>query len=313
MSFPVRSFTRDVTAWSSVSRSYPGRESERQNFGTSEKIGGAAGFVGVSVIGATGAIVGKVEFNPSKVRDGRRWEMASAGELKPALRAAMKVAGEFMTPVSSMEEARVRRLDVGRDFAEVGRSGELIRGLAPIPRPWARRNLVHADPSRNGAQTLMVGSGAGVARLYDKTAETAGKAPEGTVRFEAQCRSDWCENYGGIRYAGDLTEASVTALALNRWEWSSMGAEVAGLARVVDQVMSADGLTDRERTMFLGYLVRQAAGDSLGVTSSATLAKYRGLQRRLGIVADPGLLDATDGVTSRLDWESGREVFRVAA
>lgn len=313
VSFPLRTFDPDPSTWSTVTHAMPGRDTERINYGTTEKVGGATAFLGVSKIKATGQLVGKIELNPSKVADPERWEMARASEVAPALAEAWKVAGEFMVPVVPMAEARVRRLDVGRDFGEVARPGELIRGLAPIPRAWARRNLVHADPARNGAQTLMVGSGAGVARLYDKAAETQGKAPEGTLRFEAQCRSDWCEKYGGLRVLADVDDASVSRLAGNRWEWSAMGAEVSGLNRVVDRVMSDLSMSERERTMFLGYLVRQAAGDSLGVTSSRTLAKYRAAQRRLGLVVDPGMLDASSGVTSRLDWESGREVFRVAA
>jgi hypothetical protein len=312
VSFPLRSFEADPSAWSTVTTMLPGRDSERRNYGTSEKIGAASGFVGVSVIKATGQAIGKVEVNPSKVLDPDRWQMADVAECRAAMVRAWRVAGEFMAPVVPLEEARVRRIDVGRDFGNVGRAAEVIRGLAPIPRRWARRNLVHADPARNGAQTLMVGSGAGVARLYDKWAETDGEAPQGTVRFEAQCRSDWSEKYGGLRVLGDVTDESVAGLAVNRWEWSAMGAEVSGLNRVVDQVLSCEALSDREQTLFLGYLVRQAAGDSVGLTGSATLAKYRKLQRELGIVCDPGSLDASSGVTSRLDWETGREIFRVA-
>jgi hypothetical protein len=313
VSFPVRVFDTTPTSWSSVSTALPGRDNERVNYGTSEKVGGASAFIGVSVIRATGQAFGKIELNPSKVADPDRWQMAGVSEVGPAIGRAVEVASELLAPVVPMGEFRVRRLDVGRDFGGVARPAELIRGLAPIPRAWARRNLVHADPARSGAQTLMVGSGAGVARLYDKAAETAGRAPEGTLRFEAQCRSAWCESYGGVKFLGQLSSESVSQLAVNRWEWSAMGAEVAGLARVVGAVMGDPELSERERTMFLGYLVRQAAGDSLAVSSTRTLAKYRAAQRRLGLVADPGLLDSSSGVTSRLDWESGREVFRVAA
>jgi hypothetical protein len=90
-----------------------------------------------------------------------------------------------------------------------------------------------------------------------------------------------------------------------------MGAEVAGdLSRLVERVR-ASGLTAREQANFLGWLVMQAAGQGWEPGSQHTLAKYRKTQRDLGIAAPTDLV-TTGAVVRRLDWDSGREVQRVA-
>lgn len=266
-------------------------------------------FVGVAEIRATGQLVGKVEFNPSRVVDPEGYGLATVDEAQAAAREAWEAAGELVEWHGPAETSKVRRADVARDFAGIDQPGALIRALAPVHRPWSRRNLVHADPSRHGAQTLMVGSGAGVVRLYDKEAESKGKAPAGTVRWEAECRSEWNAKYGDIATLMDLDEARVRKLARNRWEWSAMGVEVAGTKRIVAKVRRSD-LTEREQAQFLGWLLMRAAGDAWEPGSGHTLAKYRRLQRELGIALDD--VDQGEGVVTHLDFETGRELARVA-
>lgn len=121
----------------------------------------------------------------------------------------------------------------------------------------------------------------------------------------------WASNYGGIERVQDLTTENVGRLAENRWEWSQMGAEVAGdLTRLVERVQQSE-MSRAQRRGFLGWLVEQAAGMESSVESSATLAKYRRLQRELGIVA-PSDLQTTMTVLRHLDWETGKELQRVA-
>jgi hypothetical protein len=59
----------------------------------------------------------------------------------------------------------------------------------------------------------------------------------------------------------------------------------------------------------LGYLVEQAAGMG-GPAARGTLSWCRKLQRDLCISSD--VFSASVGVTSRLDFDEGREVLRVA-
>jgi hypothetical protein len=225
---------------------------------------------------------------------------------------AVAAVRQLARPVDS--DARtwnVKRIDVARDFADVDEPGQLIRSLGALHRPWSRLNQTHADPLKHGAQTLYVGSGAGGVRLYDKEAETEGRAPQGTVRWETEARQ-WVKNYGGMKVLGDVDGDAVGRLAMNRWEWSRMGVEVAGstarLVRLVDQ----SDLSTAQKRSFLGWLVEQSAGVDSGVGSKATLAKYRRLQKELGIAA-PADFGSMVEVVRRLDWESGREVVSVKA
>jgi hypothetical protein len=271
---------------------------------------GVSAYVGVQVTHEVGRVVAKVEFNPSRIADPEGCSLAPAALVRGMVGQVVSAASEYVRPGDGDASAfRVKRIDVARDFEAVESPSALIRGLAPVPRPWSRRNLVHADPARNGAQTLMVGSGQGVVRLYDKAAETKGKVAVGTLRWEAENRASWAEKYGAIRTVEDICTESVGELALNRFDWSAMGIEVSSTHGVVE-VLARSDLTDRERTMFLGWLVQQSTPYAWE-PSSATGAKFRRLQRQLGVAVGPEAV-ASVGFVSRLDWESGREVVRVA-
>jgi hypothetical protein len=155
----------------------------------------------------------------------------------------------------------------------------------------------------------MVGSNSGIARLYDKCAETEGKVEQGTVRFEIEGRGDWVVNYGNMKTARDLSEENVARFARDRWEWSKMGVEVRSVSGVVE-VVTRSGLTRREQQNFLGWLVMQSTPFAFEV-GHTTLAKFRKLQRELNIAIGVDVVDSV-GFTSRLDWQSGEVVTRVA-
>ncbi len=254
---------------------------------------------------------GKVEMNPSRVEDPSGIGLSDFDAIAPAVSFAHDQAVRLCEPVTEVEDWKLRRVDVAVDFHGVGDPGRLIAGLAPIFRPYAKRNYLHRDPSKSGAQTLTVGTGAGLVRLYDKYAESDGRALPGTVRFEVEARKGWCEQYAGVEKLGELDAAALGRLAMNRWMWSAMGADVASTSTVVEKVLAADDMTDRERATFLGWMLMQSVGVS-AVTGSATLAKYRRLQRSLGVVVSDLEGEPDSGFVTRLDYDSGRAVTRVA-
>lgn len=298
--------------WETVREYLPGRRGQGSTtYGAQvEPRKGVAAFVGVNVRHESGQAIAKVEFNPSRVVDPGGWELSGVEELRPALGLVLGAASELVGLPVEADSMRVARLDVARDFRGVEEVPSLIRALGPVPRAWARRNNVHSDPKSHGAETLFVGSGEGGCRLYDKCRETEGEAPEGTVRDEVEARAAWLSRYGGMRTVGEVTLERVYALMRNRWEWSQMGAEVVGGWPVVLRKLS--GMEFRQRAGFLSYLVHQAAGVPCGAVSGHTLAKYRRLQRELGIVIDGSMIQGGSGVVRRLDFESGTEVVRVA-
>jgi len=255
---------------------------------------------------------GKVEYNPARVLEPEGWGTCSVGEALLTVGPALSAAKELVSPAwDDPSLYSVKRLDVARDFEAVDEPSTLIRSLGALPRRWSRLNMTHADPQRNGAQTLFVGSGAGGVRLYNKHEETEGVAPEGTVRWETEARK-WLQNYGGIRQLGDVTKEAVDGLALNRWEWSQMGAEVASSTSRLVQLVNESDLTPGQRLTFLGWLVEQSAGVESSSLSKNSLTKYRRLQRQLGIAA-PVDFGCMVEVVRRLDWDSGRELVSVRA
>jgi hypothetical protein len=308
-SFPLEGFQEDRSAWSEVrARQVAGAEIE--TFSGAVDVAGVKVFVGVSEQPeAHHRWWGKVELNPSRVVDPEGVSLAPVEELPGVMRRVREAALELLSPVEPLREWRTKRVDVARDFGGVSDAAVMVRSLAPIPRPWSRRNLVHADPVRSGAQTLMVGSGAGVARLYDKHVESGGVAPDGTLRCEFECRAGWLERYGGIARLGDVNAESVSALARDRWEWSAMGVEVSGDWSLVFSRCEAAGLTPERRRAFIGFLVEQAEGHGVSMGKNQA-TYYRRLQRLLGVTAPSG--GGGLRVMRRLDFDSGTEVCRVA-
>jgi hypothetical protein len=291
-----------------VSRPGTPQQVERRNVNVRTKDGRSC-FVGVSGIPGRPGEWGKVEFNPSRMADPSGHGLATVQEAHDGLEEALRLARQVVAWDAATSEMRVKRIDVARDFHDVERPEFVVRGLGPIRRPWARRNLVHFDPSRNGAQTLMVGSGSGVCRLYDKYEETEGAVPEGTLRWECEARDSWATRYGGIKRMGDVTDETVDRLAMDRWEWSAMGHEISADERVVEQVMRS-GLTYAEQRSFLGHLMMLRAGVN-APASKESMAKWNRLTRSLGIVlGSDGLGEG--GFSARLDWDSGTEVVRCA-
>jgi hypothetical protein len=310
ISFPVDHFEPDRLRWDDV-RQRPRAGVEVR--GTTVDVEGSTAFVGVAQVlmdDGSRPWFGKVEVNPSRVGDPDGVALCPAGEVRDRLRHVLEVAtAELVSPAAQEDDYRVKRLDVARDFDGVRDVGGLLLGLASVHRPHSRRNDLYNDATRAGAQTLMVGSKAGVTRLYDKFAQSKGTAPEGTLRWETEARADWCRRNGQIETLGDVTERSVAQLAENRWRWSGMDAEVCTRNEVVARVMSAPKLTDRERTFFLGWLMQSAAGHE-PVTSTATAAKYRRLSRDLGVALGPETF--AGAVMGRLDWDEGTVVLRAA-
>lgn len=312
LSFRCADFNRSDSQWDGYSRKRR-PEGFCETFSKSERVGGVNVFVSVQEVpeAKAGRWWGKVEANPSRVVDPDGVGLAGVDQLPAVLDVMALAAGIEMSPAEPVEDWRVKRLDLARDFEDVEDPGRMIRGLGPVHRPYARLNMIHADPQRNRAETLMVGSGAGVVRLYNKHTESKGRAAEGTVRWEVEARKDWCQKNGDIGRVRDLTDEKTRQLAVERWEWSQMGVEVASSVGRLVRATARSGLTERERVFFVGWLMCEAGGQPVRGLSRMTETKYRKLQRDLGIAAPMDLTSAVE-VVSRLDWESGRELLRVA-
>lgn len=333
VSFPVARWERDPDVWGGGVTTRPGPAGS-VSWNTTLDVGGAGpmhdkeslpkAFVGVMERPSAPIPWGKVEFNPARVVDPEGVSLCPIEDVVPTLRAAIESALEVLTPAVPLRDMRVRRVDVARDFEEVESPSFYVRGLLNVRRPWARTSAVYSDPKLGGAESLRVGSRAGLVRLYDKNEESPAKAAPGHLRWEAECRRGWSERYGEIATVTDLDEFKLRHLAIDRWEWSSMGVEVAATDRVIDKILRAghhsgcekgckDHLSPAEQRGFYGYLVFTSRGWPTRV-SKATGSKYGRIARELSItlsVDEPEAVSESACV-GRLDWGSGREVLRVA-
>lgn len=312
VSFPV-TFAAADSDWGRLSIRNGSEGAEVTRSDSVQVVEGVRAMIGVSDIPATGRQWAKVEVNPSRVLDPDGWSAtAGAADTLAVVEAAISQAiaeGWFEPAIGCVEEARLRRLDVARDFEDVSQPAHLIGGLIGVHRNHARQARVFYDPERSGAQTLTVGGKRDQVRLYDKATETGGQAA-GVVRWEALARDGWLKGYGDMSDAGDMTDDRIDQLGRDRFEWSGMGMRVVSSAQLVTEKVSALGLSPTKRRHVLGYLMEQAYGVPSGM-SRTTAAEYRRIVREAGVVMALDGLDQAEGFTVHLDLEEGREVLSV--
>jgi hypothetical protein len=337
VAFPLADWSHDPEVWGGgiTRRPGPGGSTSwnasvalgRSVDQNAKKLGGGelpSIFVGVMERPGMPLPWGKIEYNPARVVDPDGVTLCPPEDVRATLREAVTTALQLVKPSVPLSDMRVRRLDVARDFQEVQSPSFYVRGLLNVRRPWARYSAVYNDPGKGGAESLRVGSGAGLVRLYDKNEESPEKAKAGHLRWEAECRRGWAERYGDVTTVADLTTDNVRHLAIDRWDWSSMGVEVAATDRVIDKILRAghradclkgcaDHLSPAEQRGFYGYLVFTARGWPTRVSKS-TGAKYGRIARELCITLSVDAPEAADesACVGRLDWVSGREVLLVA-
>jgi hypothetical protein len=312
VSFPLDSFESDPSAWASRSIRGEGTPEQAESRNVSVDVGGVSAFVGVAQVGATGRWFGKIECNPARMVDPEGVSLCPVVELPTVMNRVWRAAAEVVSPACELGGVRVKRLDVARDFEGVEHPAFYVQGLLGIRRPWARQQYTYNDPARGLAQTLFVGSNSGGTRLYDNHAAKPDRAPEGSLRWEAECRQGWSNRYGGIVSLSDVDSSSVDIIGKNRWEWSGMGAEVAATDRVLEKVLRS-GLSSAKQQRLLGALLISSRGLSVQMGKNQA-SEYARVTRELGIVLSPDLFDGSDGAgfVGHLDLDAGREMLRVA-
>lgn len=295
-----------------------------QTRGRTTKESKAAVFVGATEVG--GRWWGKVEFNPSRMVDPDGCELAPVEGIEVYATEAMRLADQLLARDDDLQAARVRRLDVARDFAGIRNVGMYVRGLQPLKRPYARISQLYSDPAAGDAQTLFVGSGAGGVRLYDQHAAYSEKgAEEGSLRWELQARSEWVAKVMHSDHLGRMTPDGILDLAQQRWEWSRMGTVVTDAVDAVTaidaivcrhpkaprgkKICGCDGISQPQADRILGNLVRESMGIRIKQSNDAA-SSYEKVKRRLGLVPSAELFTGAVhfNVRGRLDWQTGTEV-----
>jgi hypothetical protein len=281
---------------------------------------GASVTVGLSNMG--GRWWGKVEANPSRFADPRGCSLLPLAEWPASVELMADAVWRLgVVPAIDVEQWRVKRLDLARDFRDVVAPEFYVRGLAPLRRSHNKRSGLWSDADCGTAQTLHVGSGAGMVRLYDQHAAYASKgAAVGSLRWEVEARRGWLDRHG-VSCVGDVSVGRCEDIAWERWEWSRMGETVTGASNVVEaieRVVRQKGYFDSvgvwrpvSRTKAdraLGLLVRESLGRS-GPVSNDSHAEYERLKRYLGVTPSAELFEGADvSVAGRLDFEHGVEI-----
>lgn len=261
-------------------------------------------------------------------------ENIDALELEPAIEALYGLYQESMRYTDHdgghvFEESRLVRLDLVRDFKGVTRQTEVLDGLAGVVQPGRAKVRRFADPSAHRAETLRVGPKAWGCTLYDKHAETRGRAEPGHVRFEArlhkdQMRSVFARRNGGhfatvedlVRVHGDDFEGDAgrsLAVAQRAWfERVGFHHEISACHELV-RLIGALGLSASRAASLWAFLTLPGWAVAC---SRNTRAKYRALAECLDVcprfdlcdVPDVQLYDVNAGTTLRLDYATGTQV-----
>ena len=252
---------------------------------------------------------GKVECNPSRFIDPDGCSTLPPQKLAEAFTVMWSAAWQVTTPMCELRDARLKRVDIARDFRGVTAPSLYVEGLGPIKRPYARRSFTYNDPQKANAQTLFVGSNAGGVRLYDQHAAYADKgAPEGSLRFEIEARPGWLEKIGARTVAG-LDAISCARLAADRWEWSRMGTMVTGpvnAVQVLQREVLAGTVKQTVADRLLGEMVRRSFG--YGQQARTSEWRHRKLADQLGLTVDALWSDELSRQASgRLDFDAGTE------
>ena len=306
LSFPVRKWADD-RHWSRVTY---GRDGDVTYQGSViPYAGGPELMVGLRTI--KGQPWGKVEANPARFADPHGCSLLPLRDLPAAVSVLLAGAAEMVEASTAPDDARVKRLDLARDFRGVTSPALYVEGLAPMKRPWARRSYTYNDPGKGNAQTLYVGSNAGGVRLYDQHEAYAGKgAPDGSLRWEGEYRAGWLERWG-VKAVSDLDPVVCGRMALDRWEWSAMGAQVTGpvnAVQVLQREVAKGALSESVAHRLLGAMVFQSFG--YGAQSRRSEQRYRDVVERLGMTnAALWSNDLDRQALGRLDWQSGTEVL----
>jgi len=213
ISFPIISYDGDVNMWDEV---------WLKPFGRSVDMVVDRVPVRISFLEMPSGPWGRLAFNPARWSDPEGCSFLETNELLPALSWGWDLVSELMTPMESVSEARLKRIDLGRDFT-VRHPDFFIRGLLNGPHGPAKEAVVWHDPDGSGALTLKLGFKINYVRLYDEHVKRPHLAPYGTLRFEAQCGPKWLGR-GGMRRARDATPGRLQRLTMDRWKWSGMWA-----------------------------------------------------------------------------------------
>lgn len=253
---------------------------------------------------------GTAEFNPSRWHDFSGWTCVTASDLERTLESVWSAVEKTFQPAVDMNRASVLRLDITRDFADVRSPDKYLMRLDTNVRAF--KNLHrghHASPTRGGWTLRLSTKNGGSVLLYDKHRETAGRAPQGTLRFEVQMKG-WLTTYGTrIRTLADITGESIEHAARGWWERSNFGRPIVSDPDILTEIQNILRGQRNAATManaVYAYYLRAKNGDEATDLPQSTRRRYESILRRAEDSA--GVHGRGSHREQRLDFDRGREV-----
>lgn len=298
---PLRSFDQDRQSWSIV----------RANGGLEVPLHSTTGsLVYVRVFLDQAVPWAMFQFNPSRFVDPDGCGLAPIRSIPGCITAALTLAGRVVEIDSDVRSARVKRVDITRDFSAVDNMAPLIKGFVSHTGPNARF-MTHFLGANGVVQGLETGSrSGGRVLLYDKFIESRGMVPQGTLRYEAQCRA-WAHQ-AGIECVRDLTEENLARLAWDRWHWAGFDSYVTGPPEMLELVNRSD-FPESVKRKLKGNLLLEFHNE-LGHLAPATRSSYRKQLRKLGILPSGFMEAERSGMIRSLNLVDGTaKVFSLAS
>ena len=169
-------------------------------------------------------------------------------------------AGEIEFRTGWMQEVELKRIDVAVNVVHPAHR-QVITSSAHTRPKHAR--TVHSYVDKQGICYVSATSGGCRVKLYDKTAESKGKAKPGTLRFEVEGKGKPLGRYG-LRTLFDLTPANAHRLLTDQWGNSRWNLDLPmsdGLQRLL-----ASDLSPSRKATLSGFLHCLAAGFKIPIS-----------------------------------------------
>ena len=210
--------------------------------------------------------------------------------------------------LDSVGDARVRRLDLCRDFADAFEAPYIMEAFSRLA--VSKTTTVELIMSEGMASGLVFRNGSWRMILYRKDLEYGKKderrsAIPGVMRFEAQLKREgveatWIKAHGRLRVVSDITAERVEAWARAAFERNLFHTPILRENAVVDAVLRL-GMTPNRSLLTLGAMAAISAGDGLEWAGYAETTQ----SKLASDATKAGVLSAGISRSVQLDWEAG--------
>ncbi len=251
----------------------------------------------------------RIEVSAPRMLHGHNWDGLDVSLLPDVVDHMLTGIAEHFVDVPTMDQIRIHRLDLTRDFLGVRNPPATLAAIAEHSVPHATVNERYFRPSGE-LQTYVRGAGRyWRVRGYDKVYEQAsrGQSPSertSQLRFETELKSKWLTSRG-IYTLRDVAGRDLRGVTRSFFERCRYDVNTAATsASEIFERMKTDGVTDSAIKNVQAYLFAKQH-NCAPMMSKNPAAAARALVNRYRLT--PSTL-GTEAFERRLDFESGTEI-----